>query len=334
MKEWIMGYRCFALLFFAILIPIHAHAEKTVSEEERRVIAEKISRINEELPVMVDKATRWESIVVTGTTVSYVFTLLNVTKENAPDSIGYQLYRQAINGYCTEGGYVSHLRDHDLDLSIYYRDGEGNSVASLMINYGDCPQEDAEEDSIVSEPELGDTIVVEPEWLALSDRLFADTIEVWPAAASPKERLLGKWQNDETPVVFQFFSNGDAHQIEDNKLTLLNYSVAEINREKHIMLLKINERLDSGYDLYIQFYPHYPEARVAIVRDGNKTIEKWAYLGRPDIIAIANQYASGKKPWISRSQLLESEEYKRLDDPGRLSARQNWEEIFGNNKPN
>ena len=97
------------------------------------------------------------------------------------------------------------------------------------------------------------------------------------------------------------------------------------------MLLKINENTDSGYDLYIQFYLVDQEARVAIVKDGDKTFEKWTYAGRPDLIAIAKQYAYGKKPWISRSQLLESDEYKRLDDRERSSTRENWKELFGNN---
>ena len=324
-----MGYRCLALLVLTILLPIHAHGAKTDSEEERRIVAEKVSRMNEELPMMINEVTRWESTVVTGSTVSYVFTLLNLTKEKAPDNIGFQLYRLAMNGYCTAGGYVSQLRDHEVDLSIYYRDVDGNIVASLMIDHGDCPEEGAKEETVVKEPELGDTIVVESEWLSLSERLFADTIEVWPAPDNPNERLVGKWQNDDAPVVYQFFSNGDAHRIEGNTVTLLNYSVPEVNRVKRIMLLKMNEKTESSFDLYIQFYLHDQEARVAIVKDGQKTFEKWTYLGRPDMIAIAKQYGYGKRPWISRSQLLESEEYKRLDDQDRLATRQNWEELFG-----
>lgn len=324
-----MGYRCLVLLVITILIPIHALGAMTLSEEERSIVAEKVSRMNEELPKMLNEVTRWESTIVTGSTVSYVFTLLNVTKENAPDNIGFQLYRLAMNGYCTAGGYVSQLRDHEVDLSIYYRDVDGNIVASLIINHGSCVEEDANEETVVKEPELGDTIVVDPEWLSLSERLFADTIEVWPAPDNPNERLVGKWQVDDAPVVYQFFSNGDAHRIEGNRVTLLNYSVPEVNKEKRIMLLKINEKMESNYDLYIQFYLHAPEARAAIVKDGIKTFEKWTYAGRSDMTAIAKQYGYGKRPWISRSQLLESEEYKRLDDRDRLSTRQNWETLFG-----
>ncbi|MGI9535632.1 MAG: hypothetical protein ACR2PB_01075 [Desulfocapsaceae bacterium] len=329
-----MRYRCFALLVIAILIPMNANAAKTITEEDKRVIAEELSKINEGLPKMVDKATRWESTVLAGTTVSYVFTLLNLTKENAPENIGFLLYRQALNGYCTAGGYVSHMRDHEVDLSLYYRDVEGNILSSLMIEYGDCPEEDAEEDTIGKEPTSGDSIDVDPEWLSLSERLFADTIQIWPSADNPNERLLGKWQNDEAPVIYQFLANGDAHQIEGNKIKLLNYSVAEINKEKRIMLLKINQDTDSGYDLYIQFYLVDQEARVAIVRDGEKTFEKWTYAGGPDLIAIAKQYADGKRPWISRSHLLTSDQYKRLDDRDRSTARENWKELFGSNKNN
>ena len=325
-----MGYRCFALVVMTTLIPLYANAKAAISEEDRWVVAEKISAINEGLPTMIDKTTRWESVALNGTTVSYVFTLLEITKEEAPDDVGFLLYRQTLNGYCTAGGFVSHLRDYEVDLSIYFRDVEGNTLASSMINHGDCPEE-VKDDTIIREPKLGDTIAVDPEWLSLSERLFADAIEIWPAADNPRERLLGKWQNDEAPVIYQFLSNGDAHRIEDNKVTLLNYSVAEINKEKRMMLLKINENTDSGYDLYIQFYLVDQEARVAIVRDGDKTFEKWTYAGRPDLIAIATQYAYGKKPWISRSQLMESDEYKRLDERERSATRENWKELFGNN---
>ncbi len=325
-----MGYRCFALVVMTTLIQLYANAAEAISEKDRWVVAEKISTISEGLPTMIDKTTRWESVVLNGTTVSYVFTLLQITKEEAPDDAGFLIYRQTLNGYCTAGGFVSHLRDYEVDLSIYFRDAEGNTLASSMINHGDCPEE-VKEDTIISEPKLGDTIAVDPEWLSLSERLFADAIEIWPAADNPSERLLGKWQNDEAPVIYQFLANGDAHRIEDNKVTLLNYSVADINRERRMMLLKINENTDSGYDLYIQFYLVDQEARVAIVKDGDKTFEKWTYAGRPDLIAIAKQYAYGKKPWISRSQLLESDEYKRLDDRERSSTRENWKELFGNN---
>ena len=325
-----MGYRCFALVVMATLMPLYANAAETMSEEDRRVVAEKMSTINDSLPTMIDESTRWESVVVTGTTVSYVFTLLHITKEQAPENAGFLLYRQTLNGYCTAGGFVSHLRDYEVDLSIYYKDVEGNILASVMINHSDCPEE-VKEDTPSREPSLGDTIVVDPDWLSLSERLFADTIQIWPAADDPSERLLGKWQNDDAPVIYQFLANGDAHRIEDNKITLLNYSVAEINKEKRMMLLKINENTASGYDLYIQFYLVDQEARVAIVKDGNKTFEKWTYAGRPDLIAIARQYAYGKKPWISRSQLVESDDYKRLDDQERLAARENWKELFGNN---
>ncbi|MFW2368114.1 MAG: hypothetical protein ACN4GW_16995 [Desulforhopalus sp.] len=331
-KEWIMGYGCFASLVIAILIPIHADAANTLLEEDRRTVAEEISKINEGLPRMVDQVTRWESTAVNGTTVSNVFTLLNLTRDSAPDNIGFYLYRKALDGYCIEGGYVSHLRDYEVELNLYYRDVEGEVITTVMINHEDCPEEHAEADPVVTEPKLGDTIVVEPEWLSLSDRLFADIIEVWFTTGNQNERLLGKWQNDEAPVIYQFLSNGDAHRIEGNKLQLLNYSVAGINEEKRIMLLKINHTTENGYDLYMQFYLRGQEARVAIVKDGKKTIEKWTYTGRPDMVAIASQYAYGKRPWISLTQLVESKEYRRLDDRDRSTIRENWTELFGNNK--
>ena len=325
-----MVFRCIALFTVAILISSHANAAKTLSEEDRRFFADEISKINEGLPKMVDKVTRWESTVVAGTTVSYIFTLLNYTKENAPNDLGFYLYKQALNGYCTLGGYLSYFRDYGVDLSLYYSDVNGKVIASLMINHEDCPEKDVKEDTIVTEPELGDTIIVDPEWLSLTDRIFAGTIEVRPATDNLHDRLLGKWQNDETPVVYQFLSNGDAHQIEGDKVKLHKYSVPQINEEQHLMLVKIYESKDSVYDLYIQFYPLDQQARVAVVKDGNKTFEKWSHVGRPDLIAIANQYGHGKKPWISWGQILASKEYKDLDNRDRSSTRRNWEELLGN----
>lgn len=326
-----MVFRCMALLAATILVPSYSGAAETLSEEDRQGIAEETSRINEGLPKMVDKVTRWDSTMAVGNTVSYVFTLLNYTKENAPQNIGYYLYTQALDGYCTIGGYVSHLKDYKVNLSLYYRDVNGNIIASVIINHDDCPEETTKEDTIIKEPELGDTITVDPEWLSLSDRLFAETIEVWPDLDNLYERLLGKWQNGEGPVVHQFLSNGDAHQIDGNKIKFLNYSVSKINKEKRIMLVKINESLDSVYDLYIQFYPLDQQARVAMVKDGNKTIENWEYLGRPDLIAIASQYSHGKKPWVSWDQIVASKDYEYLDGRDRSSVRRNWEQLFGNN---
>ena len=135
---------------------------------------------------------------------------------------------------------------------------------------------------------------------------------------------------DETLVIIQFLSNGDAHQIEGDKVTLLKYSVPQINEEQRLMLVKIYESKDSVYDLYIQFSPLDQQARVAVVKDGVKTFEKWSYAGRPDLIAIANQYSHGKKPWISWDQILASKEYKDLYNRDRFSTRRNWEELFRN----
>ena len=329
-----MAFGYIGLLVVAILIPSPATAANTSAEEERRVFAEKISEINEGLPKMIDNETRWDSTVAAGTNVSYLFTLLNITKDDAPPNIGFHLYRHALNEYCTPGGYINYLREYEVELSMYYRDVDGNVVASLMISNEDCQKEVTEEAAIVTEPELGDTIVVDSEWLSLSDQLFADTIEVWPAADNLYERLLGKWQNDETAVIYQFLSNGDAHRIEGNSLKMLKYTVQETNRDKRIMLVKINENIDSVYQLFIQFYPLDQRARVAIVKQGNKTLEGWTYAGRPDLIAIANQYGLGRKPWISRGQLQASKEYKDLDERDRSSARRSWEELFGNNRQN
>lgn len=332
MKELIVVSRGIAILAVIFLVPGYSGAAETLSERDRRGIAEEINKINEGLPKMVDKVTRWEATVAFGTTVSYVFTLLNYTKENAPPNIGYYLYTQALNGYCTAGGYVSHLKDYKVNLSLYYRDVNGNIIASLMINHEDCEEEATKDDTIVKEPELGDTINVDPQWLSLSDRLFAETIEVWPDLDNLHERLLGKWQNDEAPVVHQFLSNGDAHQIDGNQIKFLKYSVSQINKEKRIMLVKIYDGADSVYDLYIQFFPLDQQARVAIVKDGNKTIEKWKYVARPDLIAIASQYSHGKKPWVSWDQILASKEYEYLGAKDRSSLRRNWQQLFGNDK--
>ena len=332
MEKLIVVSRYMALLAAIILVPGYSGAAETLSERDRLGIAEEIAKINDGLPKMVDKVTRWEAIAAVGPTVSYVFTLLNYTKENAPPNIGYYLYTQALDGYCAAGGYVSHLKDYKVNLSLYYRDVNGNIIASLMINHEDCREEAAKEDTIVKEPELGDTINVDPEWLSLSDQLFAETIEVWPDLDNLHERLLGKWQNEEAPVVHQFLSNGEAHQIDGNKIKFLRYSVSQINKEKRIMLVRIKDSVDSAYDLYIQFYPLDQRARVAIVKDGNKSIERWKYIARPDLIAIASQYSHGKKPWVSWDQILASREYEYLGAADRSSLRKNWQQLFGNNK--
>lgn len=325
-----MVFRCIALVACAILISSHANGAKTLSEEDMMFFADEISKINEGLPKMVDKVTRWDSTEVAGTTVSYIYTLLNYTKENAPTDLGFYLYKQARHGYCTKGGDLSYFRDYEVDLSLYFRGDDGKVIASLMINYDDCPEEDVKEEIIVTEPELGDTMIVDPEWLSLTDQIFAGTIDKRPATDNLHDRLLAKWQNDETLVIIQFLSNGDAHQIEGDKVTLLKYSVPQINEEQRLMLVKIYESKDSVYDLYIQFFPLDQQARVAVVKDGVKTFEKWSYAGRPDLIAIANQYSHGKKPWISWDQILASKEYKDLDNRDRSTTRRNWVELFGN----
>lgn len=330
-----MVFRCIVLLVFTILLPIHGNTAKALSEEDERSLTEEISRINEGLPKMVDKVTRWESTVRAGSTISYMFTLLNYSKETAPKDIGFYLYRKARNGYCTAGGDMSQLRDYEMDLSLYYRDVDGTVIASLMFNNDDCPEEDAKEDIIVTESESADTIVVDPEWLSLSGRLFRGGVKIWPPEAnSADERLIGKWQNDEESILYQFLANGDAHQITGNKLKLLKYSVPEINKEQRLILLEIHPKKSDIYNMYIQFFPNEIEARVAVVKDGNKTFEKWTLVGGPDMIAIANQYSKGKKPWVSWNQVLASKEYKKLSPEDAVHIRTNWEELFDNNKKN
>lgn len=328
-----MEVRCIALLVFMMLLPIYANAAKTLSKEDMQVISEDINTINQGLPRMIDKVTRWDSIVRAGSSVSYVFTLLNYTKETAPDDIGFRLYLQAQHGYCMVGGDISQLRDSGVDLSLYYRDVDGTVIATLMINNDDCHQEDAKIETTASEPELGDTIVVDPEWLSLSSRLFESDARILPSEANNVyERLYGKWQNVEAPVMYQFLSNGHAQQIEGDKLKLLKYSVPEINNEQRMILVEINENNSESYKIYIQFIPDINEARVAVVRDGNKTFEKWVLAGGPDMLAIANQYSRGKKPWISWHQVLESKEYKQLSPEKLVHIRAHWEELFDNNE--
>lgn len=328
-----MVFRCIALLFFTLLLPIHANAAKTLSEEDESRLTEEISTINEGLPKMVDTGTRWDSTVRAGSTILYIYTLLNYSKETAPSDIGIYLYRKAQNGFCTTGGYLSQLRDYEVDLSLYYKDVDGIVIASLMFNNEDCPEEDAQEDIIVTESESADTIVVDPEWLSLSGRLFRGGAKIWPPEAnSADERLIGKWQNDEESILYQFLANGHAHQITGNKLKLLKYSVPEINKEQSLILVNIAENSSDIYNMYIQFFPNEIEARVAVVKDGNKTFEKWTLVGGPDMIAIANQYSKGKKPWVSWNQVLASKEYKKLSPEDSVHIRTNWEKLFDNDK--
>ena len=50
-----MGDRCFALVIMTTLIPLYANAKAAISEEDRWVVAEKISTIKSNLFIMIQR---------------------------------------------------------------------------------------------------------------------------------------------------------------------------------------------------------------------------------------------------------------------------------------
>ena len=326
-----MAFRWFVLMAVTIFLPIHVNGVEKLSEKDRSDIAELVDSLNQGLPKMVNEFTRWDSTKVTGPYVSYLFTLVNLTKEEAAENIGFILYRQALEEFCTADGYLSKLRNYGVDLSLYYRDTNEEIVSSLMLSNEDCPGENGADDTIGAEPESDDSIIIKPEWLSWSEQLFGTSETLGRQQAGLYERLQGKWENDEEPVLYQFLANGFVHRIEGNRLKKLRYTISDRNKEQRLILVKINRNSPDSYDMYIQFSANQPEARIAVVKDGSKTFENWTWTGRPDMLAIANQYSQGRKPWISWSQVTASKEYQELDPDNMAQVRTNWETMFGNN---
>lgn len=96
------------------------------------------NEMNKNLPMMIDKETRLDSVGAYDATLIFVYTLINKRAEEVTQDLKNFLYTQAINGYCTTMGEAKIYRDNNISLKIHYRDINGKFITDVTINASNC----------------------------------------------------------------------------------------------------------------------------------------------------------------------------------------------------
>jgi hypothetical protein len=97
-------------------------------------LAQVAGEINKTLPMMVDSATRLDTVIPgPGEKLTYCYTLVNEEKESVDvAALEKALRPQAISGYKTSTQMKS-FREHNVELNYQYKDKKGNFIFELAI---------------------------------------------------------------------------------------------------------------------------------------------------------------------------------------------------------
>jgi len=96
------------------------------------------NEMNKNLPSMIDKETRIDSIGTIGTTMVYIYTLVNHTHETVSKDMKSFLHKQAVTGYCTVLGDGAFYRKNNITLKLHYRGIDGKFITAISLSAPIC----------------------------------------------------------------------------------------------------------------------------------------------------------------------------------------------------
>jgi hypothetical protein len=97
--------------------------------------------ISKNLPMMVDKETRIDSLSATNGTMIFVYTLVNINAEDLTKDMKTFLYTQAVNGYCSALGDAKAYRENGVTIKLNYRGMDGKFAAYISVSPADCKKD-------------------------------------------------------------------------------------------------------------------------------------------------------------------------------------------------
>jgi hypothetical protein len=126
----------------AVLVMVIMAGIVNAGQSSRREFIEALpviaSEMSKNLPMMIDKETRLDSVGAYGATMIFVYTLINRRAEEATQDLKNFLHKQAVNGYCTAMGDAKTYRDNNITLKIHYRGINGKAITFISINASNC----------------------------------------------------------------------------------------------------------------------------------------------------------------------------------------------------
>ncbi len=127
-----MYYR-FTIVVMAFILSATVYGA-TIEEE----VAQAASRFNQNLPMFVDSATRLERTSAAGKNFKYIYTMVNLTKQNANiEAFRQQVIPVARNQYCTSTEMKA-FRTYGVSVSHSYFDKHGIELIMFTIRPSDC----------------------------------------------------------------------------------------------------------------------------------------------------------------------------------------------------
>lgn len=131
-KKWGMQLAVFGITFVVAFLVARMIFSKSVNSELNELAGE----FNAKTPMMVDRETRLDQIEVSGDTLSYHYTLVNVSKtDSTTDLVGAKrfLMNQSQSNLDTSANMKS-FREKNVSLKYHYRDKTGAELLDFKIN--------------------------------------------------------------------------------------------------------------------------------------------------------------------------------------------------------
>ncbi len=102
-----------------------------------------VNTINKQLPMTIDKETRWDSSVAMGKKVIYLYTLINFTAKQLSKTQVTKFTeiqtKTLVNNYCTLPA-MAVFKNNAIKLDYTYRGKEGKHIITIPIAQTDCIQ--------------------------------------------------------------------------------------------------------------------------------------------------------------------------------------------------
>lgn len=133
----------FAFISFLLIVSIEESAcqssdRSRLETELENKILQTAKQINSQLPIMVDKETRLDTVMATGKQFHYKYTMVNVTEKeiNKKDFLRYAK-SHLIKNQCGNNDIKKMLKA-GVSYNYVYQDKKGNLIGSVVMKKESC----------------------------------------------------------------------------------------------------------------------------------------------------------------------------------------------------
>ncbi len=127
----------FAVLMLTVILPTMSVGQISTQEISKQ-LSVSANEISKNLPTQIDKDTRLDAVVAFDTTMTFTYTLINLSIDNVSQDMKNFLQTQAVNGYCTAMGDGKSYRDNNITLKLNYRANDGKFITVVSVNKSNC----------------------------------------------------------------------------------------------------------------------------------------------------------------------------------------------------